>query len=192
MNREEVENIIAEARKIHKIPNLRGADLSGADLRGADLSGADLRRATLSGATLSWATLSGADLSGATLSVADLSGADLRRATLSGATLSGADLSGAGLSEADLSGADLRRATLSGAGLSEADLSGADLDYSCWPLWCGSNGVIVDRKIAAQLAAHFCVLDCDDPDYLKAREAILEFAKTSHRAQDLGLLEVKE
>jgi hypothetical protein len=45
-------------------------------------------------------------------------------------------------------------------------------------------------KIAAQLAAHFCVLDCDDPEYQKARKAILKFAKTSHRAEELGLEDV--
>jgi hypothetical protein len=56
-------------------------------------------------------------------------------------------------------------------------------------LWCGSKGVKVDRKIAAQLAAHFCAVDCDDPDYQAARAAILEFAKTSHRASELGLIE---
>ena len=53
--------------------------------------------------------------------------------------------------------------------------------------------MIVDRRIAAQIAAHFCVLDCDDADYLAARDAVLAFAKSSHRAQDLGLLgEVEE
>ena len=90
--------------------------------------------------------------------------------------------------------ADLLDADLRGANLYEADLRGANLreaylDYSCWPLWCGSNHVKVDARIAAQLAAHFCALDCDDDDpaYLAAREAVLEFAKTSHRAKDLGL-----
>ena len=73
------------------------------------------------------------------------------------------------------------------ANLRGADLRGADLDFSCLPLWCGSMGMIVDRRIAAQIAAHFCALDCDDLDYLKARKAILKFAKTSHRAKDLGL-----
>ena len=115
---------------------------------------------------------------------ADLRGANLRCANLSNADLSDADLRGAHLSDADLSDADL-----SGADLRDANLRGADIDYSCWPMWCGSKGVIVDRKIAAQLAAHFCAIECDDSDYLAARAAILEFAKTSHRAEDLGLLE---
>lgn len=85
---------------------------------------------------------------------------------------------------ADLTGANLTRADLSGA-----FLRGADIDYSCWPLWCGSIGVKVDAKIARQLAAHFCVLDCDDAEYQAARSAILEFAKGSHRAADLGLVD---
>jgi len=42
-------------------------------------------------------------------------------------------------------------------------------------------------KIAAQLAAHFCAVDCDDKDYQKARKAILKFALTSYRAADLEL-----
>ena len=81
--------------------------------------------------------------------------------------------------------ADLRGADLRGADLRGADLRGADLDFSCWPLWCGSVGVKVDARIAAQLAAHFCALVCDDPAYLAAREALLPFAKTSHRARDI-------
>ena len=117
---------------------------------------------------------------------ANLWGADLRHANLWGADLRHADLSDANLWGADLSDADLRGADLRGA-----DLRGADLDYSCFPLWCGSKGMIVDRRIAAQIAAHFCALECDDADYIAAREAILEFAQTSHRAKVLGL-EIKE
>ena len=77
------------------------------------------------------------------------------------------------------------RADLRIADLRSADLRGADLSYSAWPLWCGSKRVKVDKRIAAQLAAHFCVLDCDDNDYIEARNAIMDFAKTSHRVKDL-------
>ena len=52
--------------------------------------------------------------------------------------------------------------------------------------------MVVDRRIASQIAAHFCALACDDADYLAAQTAILEFAKSSHRAGDLGLLEEVE
>ena len=34
--------------------------------------------------------------------------------------------------------ADLSNANLSSANLRGTDLRGANLDYSCWPLWCGS------------------------------------------------------
>ena len=98
-----------------------------------------------------------------------------------------ANLRRANLERANLEGANLEGANLRGANLRCADLEGANLDYSCWPLWCGSNKVKVDAKIAAQLAAHFCALDCDDKAYQKARKAILKFAMTSHRAEDLEL-----
>jgi uncharacterized protein YjbI with pentapeptide repeats len=149
--------------------NLSEANLARADLSGANLSEADLARANLSGANLAGAYLHEANLRGA-----DLSEADLREANLRGANLRGADLS-----EANLTGAYLRK----------ADLSEANIDSSCWPLWCGSKNVKVDVRIARQLAAHFCVLDCDDAEYQAARSAILEFAKGSHRAADLGLVD---
>ncbi|MFA5150989.1 MAG: pentapeptide repeat-containing protein [Clostridia bacterium] len=139
----------------------------------------------------------GADLSGANLMGANLMGADLTDANLMGANLMGADLTdanlrGANLTGADLTRADLTRADLSGANLMGADLRSANIDFACWPLWCGSKNVKVDARIATQLAAHFCVLDCDDPAYKAARKAILKFAKTSHRADDLGLLEMEK
>jgi hypothetical protein len=140
-------------------------------------------------ANLQYADLQGANLSGANLPCANLRSANLQYADLQGANLSGANLRSANLQYANLQYADLQGANLSGANLQGANLSGANLDYSYLPLWCGSKGMIVDRRIAAQIAAHFCALVCDDADYQAARTAILEFASTSHRAMDLGLLE---
>ena len=145
----------------------------------ADLRGADLRGAYLSKANLSRADLREADLRGVRLSEANLSRADLREA----------DLRGVRLSEANLSRADLRGADLRGAYLSKANLSRANLDYSSWPLWCGSLDVKVDARIARQLAYHFCRLDCDDQGYLEARKAIAEFANGFHRVDECGRIE---
>lgn len=75
------------------------------------------------------------------------------------------------------------------ADLGGANLHGADLDYSCWPLWCGSLDVKVDARIARQLAYHFCRLDCDDPEYLEARKAIAKFANGFHRVDECGRIE---
>lgn len=108
------------------------------------------------------------------------------------ANLLRADLREANLWRANLQVANLWGADLLGADLRGAYLRGADLDYSCWPLWCGSLDVKVDRRIAAQLCYHFCRLDCDDPAYLAARNAVLEFANTFHRVEECGRLETVE
>lgn len=73
----------------------------------------------------------------------------VQNAVKSGADLFGADLLGANLHDANLRGADLLGANLRGA-----NLRGADLDYSCWPLWCGSLDVKIDKHIFCQLLYH--------------------------------------
>ena len=93
-----------------------------------------------------------------------------------------ADLSGANLRSANLHGANLCGANLRDADLTGADLTSANIDYSCWPLCCGSLNVRVAKKIAVQLMYHACALDCDDPEYLAVREACLDFANQMHRS----------
>ena len=136
--------------------------------------------------------LIGADLIGADLRRANLSGADLSGADLSGANLIGADLIDANLSGANLSGADLIDANLSGANLRRANLSGANLDYSCYPLWCGSLHLKADKRLACQLAYHLCSMQCDDAEYIKMRNSILDFANQFHRVDECGTLEKRE
>ena len=114
------------------------------------------------------------------------------RANLRGADLWRADLLGANLRSADLRGADLREADLWRADLLGANLREANLDYSCWPLWCGSLDVRVCKRIAAQLAYHFCRLDCDDPEVIAAQNALIPLANQFHRADECGKLEPKE
>ena len=132
------------------------------DLRGADLSETNLSRTVLRGANLSYA--------------------NLRLANLSFADLSGANLSGANLGHADLRGVDLNG----------ANLNGADLDYSCYPLSCGSLHLKADKRLACQLAYHLCSIQCDDADYIKMRNSILDFANQFHRVNECGKLEEME
>jgi uncharacterized protein YjbI with pentapeptide repeats len=129
------------------------------------------------------------DLIDADLTRADLTRADLRGAVLRGADLIDANLRGAVLIDADLTRANLIGANLRGAVLTDANLRGANLDTSCWPLWCGSLGVIVDKRIACQLAYHLCALICDDAEYIAARNSILDFANQFHRVEECGRLE---
>jgi len=163
--------------------DLRRADLRRADLRWADLEGADLRRADLRRADLRWADLEGANLREADLREADLEGANLREADLRRADMREADLEGANLREADLRRADLRR----------ADLREADLDYAAWPLWCGSLGTKADRRLAAQLAYHFCRIDFGDDELCKdIQEALVPLANEFHRVGEIGIPPIKE
>jgi len=143
----------------------------------AYLCGANLRGSYLRGANLSDSNLCGANLSGSDLRSSDLGGSNLRKANLGGSDLRGSDLR-----DSNLSGSNLRGSNLSGS-----DLRGSDLDFSCWPLWCGSKDVIVDRSIFLQLLAHICAVKVDDDECLEAQKALVDLAKQSHRAQDLGL-----
>lgn len=179
MEREELEKILEEHKEWIDGKGGKRADLSGTDLRGANLSGVNLRETNLRGANLRGANLRGADLREADLYRADLREAGLCRANLRGAILRGGNLRGADLREAGLYRADLR-----GANLSEANL-----DFSTLPLWCGSLKMTVDKRIAAQVAYHFCRLVCDDAEFLEARNSILKFANQFHRVNECGVLE---
>ena len=114
---------------------------------------------------------------------ADLQGADLRYANLRYANLRSANLQGADLRDADLRSADLRSADLRGADLQRADLLDANLDYSCFPLWCGSKGIKLDRRLFLQLLAHICAVEVDDEECKKTQEYLMPLAKQSHVAK---------
>ena len=147
------------------------------NLSGQDLSAANLRRANLSAANLSAANLSAANLSDANLRLANLSDANLSDANLSAANLSDADLSAANLSAANLSDADLRLANLS-----DANLSAANLDFSVWPLRCGSFHAKAGRRLFAQLLKHVAMLnvsECGDTDVLAAMSEIRKMPASS-------------
>lgn len=80
-------------------------------------------------------------------------------------------------------GAKGARADLTGADLTGANLTGADLDFSSLPLWCGSLNIAIDRRLAAQIAYHFCSLRCDDPEVVKLQMLLYTFANEFHRVQ---------
>ena len=115
--------------------------------------------------------------------------ANLAEAILNGVDFRGADLRNTCLYKANLSHADLREADFLWTDLSKADLRGAKLDAACWPLWQGSFDIKVDVEIARQLAYHFCRLDCDNPEYIAARKAIMEFANRYSRMGEYGRIE---
>jgi hypothetical protein len=114
--------------------------------------------------------------------------ADLRHADLRHADLHGADLRYADLRHADLGGADLRGVDLDSAELRGVDLDSANLDFSVLPLRCGGLHWKIDKRIAAQIAYHFCSMECGDPGFIRARNSILDFANQFHRVDECGRL----
>jgi len=135
-----------------------------------------------------------ADLCDADLCGANLRGADLRDADLCGANLRHADLRGADLRGADLRGADLRYVDLRYADLRYVDLRDANLDFSAWPLWCGSLRIgKTDDKLVAQLLYHtLAVAKASDGPLAKkllSLKTVKDIANTFHRAEECGKIE---
>lgn len=104
--------------------------------------------------------------------------------------LRGANLRGANLGEASLRDADLRGASLSGASLGEANV-----DFSCWPLWCGSLNVKIDKRIFCQLLYHTLRAgeSVDDPEVNRLFEIpeIVNLANQFHRVDECGKIEAQ-
>ena len=97
---------------------------------------------------------------------------------------------------ANLRWANLSRADLSRADISWANLRGADIDYSCWPLWCGSRAVKTDQRLRKQLLAHVADTIDHAPDRAEEEVAIYDlirpFVKGWHQEDEFGeLLEIQ-
>lgn len=136
------------------------------------------------------ADLSNANLDGAHLFKADLRGARLYGARLRGARLYGSDLRSADLRGARLRGACLRDADLRSAALNNADLREVDLDYSAWPLWCGSLTARINKRIFCQLLYHVVragqsVEDEEVRKFLDLPE-VINLANQFHRVKECG------
>lgn len=94
-----------------------------------------------------------------------------------------ADLRDADLQGTDMRGVDMRGVDLQGADLQGTDMRGANLDHSCFPLWCGSEGIKLDRRLFLQLLAHICAVEVDDEECKKTQEDLMPLAKQSHVAK---------
>lgn len=136
------------ARASRPLPDLTGADLSGARAAGAQARGMVLDRARCAGGDWNDAQLdrvraveadfgvclmrgvrmNGCMAQGASFEGADLRGASLVGSHLDGVVLRGARLDGADLSDSTLRGVQAEGARLCGAKLADARLGGAHLD----------------------------------------------------------------
>ena len=87
---------------------------------------------------------------------------------------------------------ELHKKWLNGADLRGANMHGTNLDYSCWPLWCGSLGVHIDDRLAIQLLYHLiynvnyskCV--SQNVKNVLLTDEIIELANKFHRVDETG------
>ena len=159
-------------------PDLREADLRGADVSKADFDGTDLCGANLKGANLSEANLHGADLSEANLCEVDLRYASLNKANLSATNLSEANLRGVDLFSANLRRADLSRANLGRSLLVDAELNGANLH--------GASFIWADLREADLRGVHLKLTDFSRANLSGANLSDADFSMATLGATILG------
>ncbi|MDY6959344.1 MAG: pentapeptide repeat-containing protein [Halobacteriota archaeon] len=182
MEREEIQSRL----KLHKLwlesEGMEGerANFAGADLRDADFEGADFR----------YANCRGANFENANCRDANFKGADLKYATFEGADCRGADFQHADCREANFQDADCWRANFENADCRKANFQGANIDYSCWPLWCGSLDVKVDKRIARQLLYHAVAVSQGVLPKKCFSKALLDEVNKFHRVIDGSVPEV--
>ena len=93
--------------------------------------------------------------------------------------------------------ADLLDANLRGANLRGDDLLGVNLDYSCFPLWCGGLDVHIDDRQATQLLYHlarnvlFSKNTSNELKELFSKTDIVEQANKFHRVNECGKIETE-
>ena len=91
---------------------------------------------------------------------------------------------------ADLSDADLSDADLSMANLSMANLSRAEIDYSSFPLWCGSLDAQFDDRQIKQIAYHLVKAGLNSKNTSEETKRqlrkIVDLANGFHRASECG------
>ena len=80
----------------------------------------------------------------------------------------------------------------------EINLRHANLDYSCFPLWCGSFDMKTDMRLVYQLCYHICRMEIKNKngDQSKTGRMIQKFlmphANKFHRVNECGEIEYSE
>jgi hypothetical protein len=81
---------------------------------------------------------------------------------------------------------DGKRAKLDEVNLQDANLEGANIDYATLTFWCGTTKMKIDHKLGAQLAYHFCTMECDDAEVRSAQAALRTLANKFHKVGVCG------
>lgn len=115
----------------------------------------------------SWEDLSGVDFSGSSLVCCNFRGANCTGANFSGATCDGSIFESTTCLDTLFIKTNLRNTNFRGTIITGSDFTGSIFEFTCWPLWRGSVGAKIDKKIACQLL--FYAMDAmqsiqNDPD----------------------------
>ena len=144
------------------------------------------------------ANMQSAHMRSANMQSANMQSAHMRSADMQCANMQRADMQCADMRYADMQCADMRYADMRYANLRNANMQRANIDYSAWPLWCGSLKAHVDDRIAIQLLYHTLSVVQNSPyvsEELKRTlltEPVVDIANRFHRVDECGALEVYE
>lgn len=127
------------------------------------------------------------DLSNSTIDMMHMRGGKLSRLELDNSTVRNTEARDVEMPEISMIDTNMTNVSIISCNIIMADLTGAKfinvtLDYSGFPLHCGSFDFTSDIKIPAQLAYHLCRIICDDPIVIKAQSHLNELANKFHRA----------
>lgn len=99
---------------------------------------------------------------------------------------------------ANMQGEDLRNVNMNRADMQLANMCGVDIDYSAWPLWCGSLEAYVDDRIAIQLLYHtlsvvqYSPYVSEDVKRTLLNRDVVDVANRFHRVAECGKLKTWE
>ena len=147
---------------------------------GLDFSNCHLEDAVLDGMSFRNCNFSFAMMKGASMVQTDFTRCNLSNVQLRDAKMMFASFDHCNLKRAKLNYADIRQVNFY-----RSELIDINIDFSSWPMWCGTKNSIVGEKLAQQIAAHFCALICDDPETKRMQALLLDYARNSHRANYL-------
>lgn len=139
------------------------------------------------------ANMKGADLRTVNMNRADMRGVNMQRANMLHADMQYANMQCANMQHADMRSADMRSAEMQ-----RTDMQGADLDYSAWPLCCGSLKAYVDDRIAIQLLYHtlsvvqYSPYVSEDVKRTLLTRDVVDEANRFHRVDECGKLKTWE
>lgn len=156
------------------------------------------RRAIMQGEDLRNVNMNRADMMGVNMQRANTQRADMQDANMWGADMRGANMQRANMQRANMQHVDMQHADMRSAEMQRTDMRGVNIDYSAWPLCCGSLKAYVDDRIAIQLLYHtlsvvqYSRYVSEDVKRTLLTQDVVDVANRFHRVDECGKLKTWE